>query len=269
MLFAIPMFSQTFPINDQVGLRIVPRIYPKATGMTGAHMEMSKDGGPIHRVLRDSGRKILFAYDIEVKLDQGLYHILTEPLNAAYAQKLQPDPVPTLSAVNDSVTMPGGSVMIELLSNPSTGQKISDDIQLVDITPAGAAPDGNLHIWNADIWLNEKKITPESMPGGAVGPRFALYLRGSGGFFFSLLQPTEYPQFQKIGFVDGNRLKFVWGNKAFEVRSTVPILSNGASGEVWVFYDSQFRPKEDHDPPMEWGTQVAIQGWLGKEDEEN
>jgi hypothetical protein len=94
-------------------------------------------------------------------------------------------------------------------------------------------------------------------------------VRGSGGFFFSLVQPKEYPQFQKIGVVDGRRIKFVWGNKTFEVRSTVPILSNGASGEVWVFYDSQFRPKEDHDPSMEWGGEAAMKTWLGGEDEEN
>jgi hypothetical protein len=48
----------------------------------------------------------------------------------------------------------------------------------------------------------------------------------------------------------------------------VPILSKGASGKVWVFYDSQFRPKEDRNPPMEWGTEGAMQAWLGKEEQE-
>jgi hypothetical protein len=157
--------------------------------------------------------------------------------------------------------------MIELLSNPATGQRISDDIMLVDITPAGAAPDGNLHVWNADLWLNGTKLTSESMPGGAINPRLAIYFQGIGGFFFSLLQPTEYPQFQKIGVVDGKVLKFVWGNKTFELRSTVPILSNGASGEVWVFHDSQFRPKEDPNANTTWGGGPAMKSWLGKEED--
>jgi hypothetical protein len=268
-LLAIPMLAQKpFPVDEHVGLRIVAQTDPKSGAMSGAHTEMKKDG-PIHRVLRNSAGQILFAYDIEVKPSDGFYHVVTEPLNAAYARTLQTEPVPTLAAANDSLTTLGGHVMIELLANPATGQKISDDIMLVDITPAGAASDGNLHMYNADLWLNGIKLTAESMPGGAIGPRLAMYFQGTGGFFFSLLQPKEYPQFQKIGFIDNMRLKFAWGNKTFELISTTPFLSNGGSGEVWVFYDSQFRPKGDYDPKISWGTGEAMKTWLGNEEEEN
>jgi len=270
LLFALPMLAQKpFPIDDHVGVRVVPKFNPGAAGIARDHMEMKKDG-IIHRVLRDSGGKILFAYDIEVKPKDAFYHILTEPVSAAYAQTLQFGSVPTLSAVSDSVTISGGSVIIELLSNPATGQKISDDIELVDISPAGSALDGNLHIWNADLWLNGTKLTSGSINEGALNAvveRLAIYLPRSGGFFFSLLQPAEYPQFQKIGVVNGKVLKFAWGNKTFELRSTVPILSNGASGEVWVFHDSQFRPKDDLNANMTWGGAPAMKTWLGNEEE--
>jgi hypothetical protein len=269
LLFAIPAFAQKpFPINDQVGLRIVPRIYPKTDGLAHEHMEMKKDG-PIHRVLRDSSGRILFAYDIEVKSSDGQYHIVTEPVNAAYAQTLQTEPVPTLSSVSDSASMLGGSVMIELLSNPTTGQKILDDIKLVDITTAGAAPDGMLHIEYADLYSNGAKLPHGSISGGAVGPQFVMYLEGSGGFFFSLLQPAEYPQFQKVGIIEGSRLKFVWNNRSYELRTTGPILSTGASAEVWVFHDPQFRPKTAGAGPIQWGAESAMKMWLGKEEDEN
>jgi len=268
LLFALPIVAQEpIPIDDHVGLRIVP----KGAGVAAAlrdRMEVKKDG-PIHRVLRDSSGKIVFAYDIEVKLKDGIYRILTGPVNPTYARTLQTEPVPTLNATHNSGTVAGGSVMIELLSNPATGQKVSDDIMLVDISAVGAPPDGNLTIWNADLWLNGTKVTPHSMEGGVINPRPAIYFQGIGGFFFSRLQPTEYPQFQKIGFVDGKVLKFVWGTQTFELRSTVPILSNGGSSDVWVFHDSQFRPKGDYDPKMSWGGAEAMKGWLGKEDEEN
>jgi hypothetical protein len=268
LLVAIPMLAQEpFPINDQVGLRILPRIYPKGNGMTNAHLSMKKDG-PVHRVLRDSSG-ILFAYDIEVKLVEGQYHIVTEPVNPAYARTLRTEPVPTLRSVSDSVAGIGDSVIIELLSNTATGQRIVDDIKLVDITPAGTAPDGMLHIEYADLYANGSKLPHGSITGGATGPQFVMYLEGSGGFFFSLMQPKEYPQFQKVGVVEGSTLKFVWENRSYELRCTAPILSTGGGAEVWLFHDPNFRPKTAGAGAVQWGAESAMKMWLGKEEEEH
>jgi hypothetical protein len=269
--------QKPLPVDGQVGLRITPKISGGPKSGTGAQISYKKPG-QFRRVIRDWERNPLFAYEIEIATTGGgTYQITAKPASAEFAQSFQngslprlnsAPSVPTLNATSTVNCFPGGSVTLDLLYNPSTGQKITDTITLVDLNAdvRGTPMDGTLRFHDLEFRLNETNLTPS--PIGIGGHSVYIYVPGRGGFFFALDQPQEYSQFQKVGFVDGKRLRFTWANQSYEVISTEPILSNAGSAEVWVFVDPYFRPELGVDAPSA-GSSKSMKPFLSKDELEN
>ncbi len=272
VLFSWRVLAQTpVPIDERVGLSIASRIrFGGPSNGRPADVQMEMKNGIFHRILRNSSTQILFGYDLEVKPVSGLYHVITKPLDPVYARTLQKDPIPTLSATNDVVSSAGGTMLLELLFNPSTGQKLSDVIKLVDLTGmrTDAPSDGLLHMNDIEMWSYQTNLTSEKVSGGVTGPNMEVYLPNHGSFFFTLTQPKDYPQFQKVGTIDGKQLKFIWANRPYELISNEPILSNAGTAEVWVYYDPQYKPKQVEGVTFHLMSVARMSYWFGKNEEE-
>jgi hypothetical protein len=91
--------------------------------------------GLMHRVVRDASGEPLFGYDIEVHALAGnQYQILVAPLSPEYERKLgAARKVATFGAKREAAIVGvGDKAVIDLLVNPSNGERISDNLEIVE-----------------------------------------------------------------------------------------------------------------------------------------
>jgi hypothetical protein len=104
------------------------------SGLAGTGM------GSVHRVVRDASGEPLFGYDVEVHpLGGDRYQILVAPLSPEYERKLgAKHEVATFGAKREAATIGvGDKAVIDLLVNPSNGERISDNLEIVEDRRAG------------------------------------------------------------------------------------------------------------------------------------
>jgi hypothetical protein len=239
ILLALRAVGQQMAIDDNVALKIVNKVTP-GSGRLGIPSTNQLKSGLMHRVFNDPNSHKIFAYDIQVTppvVPGGPYRIATAPVDPEYARISQMANVPTVASAQAVDCKVGMSVSIDLLYNAATSETVSDVFTLVDRN--APAPPGIMQFQDTELWSGEKKLF--SMPGWSPNnTNLLIKVASVGGFFFTLTQPAEYPQFQKVGVIQGNTLKFVWENQPYQVVSTVPILSGGGSADVWVYYDPNY-----------------------------
>jgi len=262
----VALAQKPLPVDAQVGIRIKPKISGVNTGgMFGAHMSY-KTPGVFHRVIQDSKRQALFAYDLEVAAVGGATYSITARPAAASGN------VPTLSSTSTLNCEAGGAVTIELLSNPSTGQKISDTVTLVYLaapeTSTSRPQEGRMHFRGLELWIDSVKINAQGAGTISGFNNFMIYSPGAGGVFFSTSQPDGHTEFRKVALIDGSKLRFVWDNHSYEVTSLDPILANGGTAEAWVFVDPNYVLKHNTGV-FTVGTSRSVNGWFSKDEEEN
>jgi hypothetical protein len=153
----------------------------------------------------------------------------------------------------------GDVIVLDLLVNPGTGQKIVEYITLQDPhrpgfndpTPrefsyvTGAprdfrAEDAQLHIKSPLFSVNGK--VDDSSRGSLQEVRGAavwLYVPGRGRFVLSL---TPRPGFQKVGDVRGTSLSFKVGSDTLSVSSAVRIAPGDTPFNLYAFHDPAWRP---------------------------
>ncbi len=239
--------------------------------------------GSMHRVVRDASGEPLFGYDVEVHpLGGDRYQILVAPLSPEYERKLGAKrAVATFGAKREAAIVGvGDKAVIDLLVNPSNGERISDNLEIVDTRGSGgfvaaggaiagasggmasggggrgnagrsgataaaggrAAAEADMQLWGFTASKNGQQLTGMDGKSGVVGDAVMLYIPAEGGFFFSA-KSTAAPGFLNIGAVNGNRLTFTWNGDRYEVVSTKQILTRSSVGEVWVYHDPAFRPR--------------------------
>ena len=102
----------------------------------GASVQMGNEGEPMHRVIRDANRIPMFGYDLEVRpLGEDRYQITVMPLSPDYEKTLAlTQKIATFGARREAATLGlGDKAMLDLLVNPTTGERISDTIEIVDV----------------------------------------------------------------------------------------------------------------------------------------
>jgi hypothetical protein len=75
-----------------------------------------------------------------------------------------------------------------------------------------------------------------------------IYIPGRGAFVLSS-EPVAGRNFVKAGSIDGVKLKFTVNNDSYEADATAPILSGPGTGELWVYFDSSYRPSGNWTKP--------------------
>jgi hypothetical protein len=159
----------------------------------------------------------------------------------------------------------GGRFALDVLVNPQTGVKIVDLIRIsseakvmknaIELQPLNSAkelkplPDLSpetfeLSVKNFRLLINEQTVLGAENPvrGGVSGPIIWFYLPERGRFIFSIT-PYEGYDFQKIGFVQGNKIAFQIAGDRYEWISTTPVFSGG--GNLWVLHDPNYSPQNE------------------------
>ena len=252
--------------------------FPDGTGVefdmetTGSTSPPSSSAGSlvvndkgIHRVVSDKSGNILYAYGIEAFAgpQPGAATIRIKPLDAETGARLRSraagkdtsGPIATVGGVREFPgVQKGQAVRLEILHNPSTGEKIYDILR--PSTDATQAPTGRIHADLAPpveelsfreialIVNGEKAAAPSGWLTGAVA---RLYLPGRGAYFLSTYQPKTPQLFRHMVYADRHSLEFAIDGDIIRVTSTGNVLTQSESGIVWVYHDPKYQPSSQRE----------------------
>lgn len=159
--------------------------------------------------------------------------------------------LPTVAGVREFPAVKiGEAVTLDILSNPSTGEKIFDVLRPTLIaTPAPGmsvtpAPD------RETISLNEiaLRVNGRAMSAPAsfiIGSAVRIDIPSHGTYVVATYDPHETSpdhQFSAIARADGKTLSWMIGRDRVELTSSTKVLARRENGTLWVYHDPRYRP---------------------------
>lgn len=145
----------------------------------------------------------------------------------------------------------GDTAAIDLLVNPSTGQKLVDYLTLEQKQPPAPAHDFSLA--DVEIFLDRPDIAVAAKtysgaaPVGISGTAVWLYVEGYGRYIFSLF-PNEKLGFRRTGAIQGALLTFRDRDTEFRVSSKSVIAPGNGPYNLYVLSQPSWRPRGPSDP---------------------
>ncbi len=140
----------------------------------------------------------------------------------------------------------GDTVAIDLMVNPSTGQKLVDYLTLFRAGTSGEPPhDFSL----GDVWItidkpslliDGKPLTSTPRDSEVAGKAIALSISGRGGYVFSLF-PNEKLGFRRNGTIESKTLTFQDGGATFRIECAAPIAPGPGPYNLYVAHSSAIR----------------------------
>jgi hypothetical protein len=244
-------------------------IYSEATGSTQLSAQGVIGIGPgagkqdlVNRIVLDRDNNALFAYNLEASrgASREVVSIRIEPLsraaeegmldrNGAHWLHVSGSHIPTVAAVREFPNVKIGEVVtLDILVNPSTGEKIYDVLSPL------LGPPGHLEVTSAkreemslrDITVKvNDRVVPASTPW-MVGPAMRIDIPGHGVYVIGIHEPHLPPiySFTAAGYADGKIAHWKVDGDSVEVTSATNVLTQAPSGVLWIYHDSYFRPKD-------------------------
>ena len=264
-------------IEVQMTARIEPGSVRISSGVIAA------DIGRFHRVVMDRNQRRYFAYDVLVEPKNGsrAFQVRIEPFSLLPAElaKMQVDPswtyVPLLKYPLVPDVRPGDSVAIDLLENPTTGQKVVDYFVFkrskatagADLRPVRdlSLADVELRLDDLRISVNGTVVDASTRVGGSIsGAALWFYLPERGRFVMSLL-PNAKLGFRRAGEVTNALVSFTEGSDRYHIQSTSRIVPAGGRFNLYVLHDPDWRPTgSDSDLPILVGAADRAEWLVGK-----
>jgi GWxTD domain-containing protein len=227
------------------------------------------ESNTIRRVFIDSGGSLYFGYALVVEpLSYGKqFRVSVRPLSAEDEQELrarksfqnrQMHPNYNSAALSRSAApqtiADGDTFALDVLVNPKTGDKITDyvtvsvnEARLRETSSVERAPrdftleDVMMKMINYQLFINNELVAGGKRSGAAAGPIIWFHLPERGRFIFSLTPHPGY-DFQRLGTIERNRMKFTLNNEQYEWVSDVPVVEAGGPWNLYVLYDPNYVP---------------------------
>jgi GWxTD domain-containing protein len=240
-----------------------------ADGWSRTFAEAYFESNTIRRVFVDSGGSLYFGYALVVEpLPSGKqFRVSVRPLSAEDEQELrarksfqtrQIHPNYNSAALSRSsapqTIADGDTFALDVLVNPKTGDKITDYVTVsvsearlretstVDTVPRDfTLEDVSMKMVNYQLFINNELVAGGKRSGAAAGPIVWFHLQDRGRFIFSLTPHAGY-DFQKLGTIERNRMKFKLNNELYEWVSDVPVVDAGGPWNLYVLYDPNYVP---------------------------
>lgn len=218
----------------------------KPTGTTSVEVEMERaSGDSFFRIFRDQNHLAVFAYELEVaRAGADGFRLTTRPAGTEFAIRF-PDadggkPTPTVSEDKDYAVNSGEPVNIAIYELEGQGLTVVDTIQIGLRSDDGEASSGQLRFSGLTVSVNGVPVN--AVPGSTVAGRYTMfYIPGRGGFFFAS-EAVPGRSFMKAGYIDGKKMQFTVDNLSYDCTARLPIATQSASQELWVYHDSKYRP---------------------------
>jgi hypothetical protein len=253
----------SFP--DGTGLEI----FTEATGSSQIDSEGEMGIGPgvgsqdlVNRVVRDRANNILFVYNLEASrgTSPDTVKIRIEPISAATeagmlkyeASHGKPFPsahLPTVAGVREFPAVKiGEAVTLDILYNPSTGEKIYDVLRpitssssVMSVTVA-VAPE-TISLKQISIRVNGRVMS--APPSFLIGSAVRIDIPRHGTYVLAANDPHQASPdhgFAPIAQADGKTLSWAMGRDRVEVTSSTNVLSPSGEGVLWVYHDPHYQP---------------------------
>jgi hypothetical protein len=259
---------------------LLPGQHSSIQGQTDVMHTDAKAGSPVifHRFLTDPASKTYLGYDVLVEPVDGTnsatlrfrpFSLTADRLPKEYhAAEFLPMALPKFPV---ETFQSGQTIAIDLLTNPATGQKLVDYIQ-VSFEPDGsvlshAAPrdfqvsDVLLHVVAPSLRVNDVAVTPAVVADSMIRHRLVwLSVPGHGRFLLSLAPYAGFP-FQKSGVVSGYTLAFAWNGERYEWRSRQPVTE---SSGAWNLYVLAAAPAQATATEFSFGAVDTVDQFLSK-----
>jgi GWxTD domain-containing protein len=241
-----------------------------ADGWSMTFAEAYFQSNTIRRVFIDSGGSLYFGYALVVEpLPSGKqFRVSVRPLSVEDEQELrarksfqtrQLHPNYNSAALSRSsapqTIADGDTFALDVLVNPKTGDKVTDYVTVSvsearlreTSTVVESAPrdftleDVMMKMINYQLFINGELVAGGKRSGAASGPVIWFHLQERGRFIFSLTPHAGY-DFQKLGTIERNRMKFTLNNELYEWVSDVPVVDTGGPWNLYVLYDPNYVP---------------------------
>jgi hypothetical protein len=234
---------------------------------------LADDNRIIHRVLKDTGGRFIFGYDlwVEPNLTAKNFKIVVRPLDAQFEIELrarnasegeppQSEIISTFPKPTEPQTLDDGDAFsLDLLVNQNTGVKIVDVVKVAfdrshlwdnnpKILPRDFAVDAvELAVKDYRLLIDGNVVSVGKSTNGCAGALLWFYVPGRGRFILSLV-PREGYEFQKVGLIEDNRIEFTVNDNHYEWLSSSPILQGGGTWNLWVLHDPRYTPLFGSEP---------------------
>ena len=239
-----------------LSIRFEPKLEPDPGGASrdlgGTVIDKGVHGDVGQRFIDDPAHKRTFGYDVELIPSNNALtaEIRIQPLHDAqhavengWTQFGLPAKLPKYPVITGLRV--GDTVAIDLMVNPSTGQKIVDYLTLVreQAQPVHdfSLADVELSLDRPRLLVNGKPLA-EGPPDAASGPVIWIYVTARGRFSLSLL-PNAKLGFQKNGTATGNILTFHDGAMEFRVECKSPVAPSPGPYNLYVLHETEWRPR--------------------------
>jgi hypothetical protein len=138
----------------------------------------------------------------------------------------------------------GQAVTLDILQNPSTGEKIYDVLRPI----AGSGSVMSVESVPAQETISLNRITVrvngKSMPAPSsmiMGVAIRIDIPRHGAFILAAADPHR-ADFNKIAHADGKTITWTTGSDRFEITSAANVLTQTEKGELWVFQERHYQP---------------------------
>jgi GWxTD domain-containing protein len=241
-----------------------------ANGWSTTFAEAYFESNTIRRVFIDSAGSTYFGYAlvIEPLASTRQFRVSVRPLSAEDEQELRARKSFQTRAVHPNynatgfarsaapqVISDGDTFALDVLVNQKTGDKVTDFITVSadesvvrETSTRGAmAPrdftleDVEMKMINYQLLVNGEQVAGAKRTGACAGPVIWFHLQDRGRFIFSL-KPHEGYNFQKLGTIERNKIKFTLGSETFEWVSDAAVVSGGGPWNLYVLYDPTYVP---------------------------
>lgn len=221
----------------------------------------------IHRVLKDTGGRFIFGYDLWVAPNPAAkqFKLVVRPLDPQFENKLragnpsegeppQSEIIATFPKSTEPQTLEDGDAFsLDLLVNQNTGVKIVDVVRVAfdrsniwdnnpRMLPRDFAVEAvELAMKDYRLLVNGSVVSVGKSTKGFAGTLLWFYVPDRGRFIVSLV-PREGYEFQRVGIVEDNRIEFTVSGNHYEWLSSSPILQPGGTWNLWVLHDPNYTP---------------------------
>jgi hypothetical protein len=167
----------------------------------------------------------------------------------------------------------GQMIAVDVLINPTTGQKVVDYIQ-VTFEPTGGVPskaaprdfqvaDVLLHVVAPSLRVNDAAVPPAIVADWMINRGLVwLSIPGRGRFLLSLSPQAGYG-FRKAGVANGLVLTFSWNGDRYELRTHQAIAESSGAWNVYVLA-APAAPTERAAPAFSFGAVDAVEQFLSQ-----
>jgi hypothetical protein len=254
----------SFP--DGTGLEI----FSETTGSSQINSTGEMGIGPgvgtqdlVNRVVVDRANNILFVYNLEASrgVRPDTVKIRIEPISAATEAGMLKDAarpgrprfsgahLPTVAGVQEfSAVKIGEAVTLDILYNPSTGEKIYDVLR--PITTSSSVMSVTSVVAPETISLKQIaiRVNGRAMSAPAsflIGSAVRIDIPRHGTYVVAAYDPQKASPdhgFAAVAHADGKTLSWAIGRDSVEVVSSMKVLTRSERGVLWVYHDSHYQP---------------------------